>query len=102
RRAASGIFGSSPSSFKVEPFRRSGAGIACAAVFPLRGFAEVAADAQLPGFPGLHEASPFVIAPPRAVFLRRIANLPDEIGVQAGILLLPEQKTIRRQSVAPG
>ena len=50
-------------------------------------------------FAFLYKSQHLVIALPRTLFFRGVIDLVDEVGQQANIALLPQQKTIRRFAV---
>src|SRR5260370_8004541 len=64
--------------------------------------AEMPACVALAAVSRFAEASHLAIALPGARPLRAVFNLADEIGVQAEILLLPQEHTIGGQAIAAG
>ena len=48
------------------------------------------------------ETPDLVIALPRALLLRGVGDLVDEISQQADIALLPQQETVRGFAITPG
>src|SRR6185437_5082211 len=73
--------------------------IARAARLPLWILPKMDAYLQMAAGFRLHETANFVVPLPRAVFLCRIVDLPDEVTQRARVAFLPKQHAIRGQPV---
>src|SRR5579863_4333485 len=85
----------------AEPLRAAPANVARPARCPFRILAEMDTDLPMAAVAGIHEGADLVIALPRPLFFDGILDLPDEMGQQPSVLLLPEQNAIGGLTVAP-